>query len=182
MKTPRPRLAAQHGASPALEDPHHSPPAALSYAELSDHILHFAAGLCRLGLTEKGARVCLFSENSHRWLIADQAVQTCGAATCLRGGTSGSREELVSDVHTRILLHMLFGSPAQTYIPVFFFSFHPSVGIHNLTWSFSCPLSSPGLHPGLRLGRHRPDRAGPAHAAQAAAGARAGRRQRAPKD
>lgn len=39
----------------------------------------FAAGLSKLGL-QKGETVALFSENSARWLIADQAVMMTGAA------------------------------------------------------------------------------------------------------
>ena len=34
----------------------------------------------------KGDKVSLFSENSGRWLVADQAVMKCGAADAVRGG------------------------------------------------------------------------------------------------
>ena len=39
----------------------------------------FAAGLAHLGL-RRGDKVSLFSENSTRWLIADQGVMMNGAA------------------------------------------------------------------------------------------------------
>lgn len=34
------------------------------------------------------AQVALFSENSSRWLVADQAVMTVGAADAVRGASS----------------------------------------------------------------------------------------------
>lgn len=33
----------------------------------------------------KGDKVSLFSENSSRWLVADQAIMMCGAADAVRG-------------------------------------------------------------------------------------------------
>ena len=39
-------------------------------------------------LAECFAQVALFSENSSRWLVADQAVMTVGAADAVRGASS----------------------------------------------------------------------------------------------
>ena len=39
-------------------------------------------------LAECLAQVALFSENSSRWLVADQAVMTVGAADAVRGASS----------------------------------------------------------------------------------------------
>ena len=46
---------------------------------MEQQILSFAAGLKSLGL-EQGERVSLFSENSCRWIVADQGIMMCGAA------------------------------------------------------------------------------------------------------
>ena len=37
-------------------------------------------------------QVSLFSENSSRWLIADQAIMLCGAADAVRGASSPPHE------------------------------------------------------------------------------------------
>ena len=85
-------IAERHGDSIALLDPHSSPKATYSFAELSSSISTFAAGLSSLGLSP-GDRVSLFSENGARWLVADQAIQTCGAVDAVRG-VSSTLEEL----------------------------------------------------------------------------------------
>ena len=41
-------------------------------------MLRFAAGLAALGV-QKGDKVALFSENSARWLVADQGIMLNGA-------------------------------------------------------------------------------------------------------
>jgi long-chain acyl-CoA synthetase len=46
-------------------------------------MLAFAAGLRSLGL-RAGERVSLFSENSSRWLIADQGIMFNGASDAVR--------------------------------------------------------------------------------------------------
>ena len=58
--------------------------------ELEEQMSSFGAGLAQLGL-RRGDKVSLFSENSARWLIADQAVMMNGAAdavssACIRCG------------------------------------------------------------------------------------------------
>lgn len=51
----------------------------LTHRELHGQMQAFAAGLQSLGL-HAGDRVSLFSENSSRWLVADQGVMMLGAA------------------------------------------------------------------------------------------------------
>lgn len=43
----------------------------------------FAAGLAAMGL-RRGDKVSLFSENSSRWLVADQGIMLNGAADAVR--------------------------------------------------------------------------------------------------
>lgn len=56
----------------------------LTFAELDQRIQRVAVAFKRLGL-RRGDTVALFAENSHRWLIADQATMTLGAAAAVRG-------------------------------------------------------------------------------------------------
>ena len=56
----------------------------LSYGEFNTIFHNFAAGLQFLGL-EKDEHVALFSENSAKWLIADQAILKSGAVDVVRG-------------------------------------------------------------------------------------------------
>ena len=79
-----PRLAALHGDAPMLVDPHAPEPCSYSFREMAAAVRQAAAGLASLGLC-KGEVVSLFSENSSRWLVADQAVMACGAADAVRG-------------------------------------------------------------------------------------------------
>lgn len=68
----------------ALVDEHHPGDQRLTFSELGDRVDRMAAGLSRLGLGS-GEVVSFFSENSHRWLIADLAIMTVGAAAAVRG-------------------------------------------------------------------------------------------------
>ncbi|CAL8470153.1 g9695 [Coccomyxa elongata] len=84
-------LADAHGDKLAAIDPHQSPATKLTYLELESQIIQFAAGLQSLSL-KAGEKVALFSENSSRWLVADQAVMTLGAADAVRGASSPADE------------------------------------------------------------------------------------------
>ena len=82
----------------ALEDPHKHASSALStsttsttFSELWERIQRVASGLQRLGL-RPGERVCLFAENSSRWLAMDQAIMLNGCADCVRGSTAPLEE------------------------------------------------------------------------------------------
>jgi long-chain acyl-CoA synthetase len=76
----------------ALHDPHARTEIKLTYAELYQQIQQFAAGLQSLGIRE-GEHVALFSDNSPRWLVADQGTMTAGAVNVVRG-SQADRDEL----------------------------------------------------------------------------------------
>lgn len=82
-----PDLAQKYGQQIAAEDPHQTPATRLTFRDLDACIKDFASGLRVLGLA-KGDKVSLFSENSSRWLVADQAIMLCGAADAVRGASS----------------------------------------------------------------------------------------------
>ncbi|OGI00179.1 MAG: hypothetical protein A2Y25_00330 [Candidatus Melainabacteria bacterium GWF2_37_15] len=65
----------------------------LTYKELHQLILDFASGLQSMGL-KKDDHVCLFSENSAKWLVADQAVLMCGAVNAVRSSQAPTEELL----------------------------------------------------------------------------------------
>ncbi|MFW6358287.1 MAG: long-chain fatty acid--CoA ligase [Chroococcales cyanobacterium] len=87
-------LAAQRfGEIVAFHDPHSKPEMKLTYRQLNDCIQRFAAGLQSLGLKPE-AMVALFSDNSPRWMIADQGIMTAGAANAVRS-SQADKEELL---------------------------------------------------------------------------------------
>ncbi len=63
----------------------------LTYKELYETICCFASGLQSLGLS-KGDHVCLFSENSSKWLITDQAILMAGGVDAVRGSQAPAEE------------------------------------------------------------------------------------------
>ena len=63
----------------------------MTYSELHKEICTFAWGLKTLGMS-KGQNLCIFSENSARWLVADQGSSMLGCANALRGITSPPEE------------------------------------------------------------------------------------------
>ena len=86
----------------------------MTYTELHEEICTFAWGLKSLG-AQKGQTLCLFSENSARWLVADQGSSMVGCSNALRGITSPPEElgyivdnsqgkGLIVQVSTRTLL------------------------------------------------------------------------------
>lgn len=75
----------------ALIDEHHTPPASFTFGELGVAIQACSKGLRNLGLS-RGDIVSLFSENSHRWGITDQAIMACGAAAAVRGVSAPASE------------------------------------------------------------------------------------------
>lgn len=79
-------LAERYGDHVAVIDEHRTPDARarLTYGELDARIRRARTALARLGVRH-GDVVALFAENSHRWLIADQAAMACGAACAVRG-------------------------------------------------------------------------------------------------
>ena len=81
------QLAELHGDATALDAPHAKPPEQLSFKELHRRIEQAAAGFAALGV-RPGDVVALFSENSPRWLVADQALMRLGAADAVRGSSA----------------------------------------------------------------------------------------------
>ncbi len=77
-------LAQQHGDALALDAPHAKPAEQLSFRQLHQRIEQAAAGFAALGI-RSGEVVALFSENSPRWLLADQGLMRLGAADAVRG-------------------------------------------------------------------------------------------------
>lgn len=58
---------------------------------LYEEMCSFAAGLALQGV-KTGDTVCQFSENSARWLVADQGAMLCGAANAVRGTNTSTQE------------------------------------------------------------------------------------------
>jgi long-chain acyl-CoA synthetase len=77
----------------AVHDPHVTPAVKLTYRELYQQIQQFASGLQALGI-QAGEHVALFSDNSPRWLVADQGIMTVGAINVVRGSQADAEELL----------------------------------------------------------------------------------------
>ncbi|MEX0268792.1 long-chain fatty acid--CoA ligase [Leptolyngbyaceae cyanobacterium UHCC 1019] len=77
----------------AVQDFHSVPPVTLTYTALHQQMQEFAAGLQALGV-KVGDRIGLFSDNSPRWLIADQGIMTAGAVNAVRGSQADTDELL----------------------------------------------------------------------------------------
>jgi long-chain acyl-CoA synthetase len=90
-------FAEAYGDIVALIDEHNPlhEPIRWTYATVYDEVRAFAAGLRHHGSTklQPGDKVALFSENSARWLIADQSIMWNAAVTAVRG-TAAPVEEL----------------------------------------------------------------------------------------
>mmetsp|Transcript_25569 Transcript_25569/g.41254 ORF Transcript_25569/g.41254 Transcript_25569/m.41254 type:complete len:807 (+) Transcript_25569:169-2589(+) len=68
-------------------DDYHGPRAQMTYKQCWETMNNIGAAFQSFGL-EKGDKVALFSDNSHRWLLADNAILRCGAASAVRGSTA----------------------------------------------------------------------------------------------
>ena len=86
-----PWLADRYGTITALDAPHATHPEQFSFGELAERIATAAAAFDAKGV-RKGDVVALFSENSPRWLVADQALMRCGAADAVRGASAPVEE------------------------------------------------------------------------------------------
>jgi long-chain acyl-CoA synthetase len=84
---------AKFGDTVALHDPHAKPEVIFTYTQLYQHIQIFAAGLQALGVTA-GDRVGLVSDNSPRWMIADQGILTSGGVDVVRSSQAEKQELL----------------------------------------------------------------------------------------
>lgn len=81
------------GETVALIDPHAKPEVVLTYNQLAEKIQVFAAKLQALGV-KCGDRVALISDNSPRWLIADQGIMMAGGVDVVRSAQA-DKEELL---------------------------------------------------------------------------------------
>ena len=86
-----PALSRRHGSLGALSAPHATPAESFTFAELEAAIGKTRTALRSLGLGSDDV-VALLADNSPRWLIADQAVMSCGAADAVRGSTAPVEE------------------------------------------------------------------------------------------
>jgi long-chain acyl-CoA synthetase len=87
-------IAAQrYGQAVALSAPHLKPPVKLTFVQLDQQIRQCATALQRLGL-EPGDRLCLFADNSPRWLIADQGMIMAGGVNAVRS-SQADKDELL---------------------------------------------------------------------------------------
>ncbi len=75
----------------ALHAPHLKPPVKLTFAQLYEQIQQCASGLQALGI-QPGDRICLFADNSPRWLIADQGMMMAGAVNAVRSSQADKDE------------------------------------------------------------------------------------------
>ncbi|WP_164923202.1 MULTISPECIES: long-chain fatty acid--CoA ligase [Prochlorococcus] len=86
-----PWLKENHGNVLAVNSPHYIFPERYNYEELADKIAVAAAAFESLGVVS-GDVVALFSENSPRWLIADQGLMRLGASNAVRGSSAPVEE------------------------------------------------------------------------------------------
>jgi long-chain acyl-CoA synthetase len=75
----------------ALHDPHSKPEVKFTFAQLYRQIRQFGAGLQALGIQPQ-ERIAQFSDNSPRWMVADQGVMTVGAVNAVRGSQADPKE------------------------------------------------------------------------------------------
>lgn len=63
----------------------------LTTKEFYNKVISFAAGLQKLGI-KKGHKIALFSENSAKWMVVDQAICAAGAVSAVRGSQAPPAE------------------------------------------------------------------------------------------
>jgi len=75
----------------ALHDPHSKPEVKLTFGQLYQQIQQFGAGLQALGIQHQ-EHIAQFSDNSPRWMVADQGAMTIGAVNAVRGSQADPQE------------------------------------------------------------------------------------------
>jgi long-chain acyl-CoA synthetase len=86
-------VAKRHPDIVAVCDPHAKPEVAFTYTQLYEKIQCFAAGLQASGVNP-GNLISLISDNSPRWLIADQGIMMAGAVNAVRSSLAEAEELL----------------------------------------------------------------------------------------
>ncbi len=137
-----PIAAQRFGSIMALNDPHFKPAAQITYAELWQRIQQFGSGMQRFGL-QSGDRVSLFSDNSHRWFIADQGIMAAGGVDVVRGSeadpaeliyilkNSESSGLIVENLATLKKLTPLLGDHTLNFIGILSDETPPDITIHS---------------------------------------------------
>lgn len=99
------QVAPYSGKLIALDDPHQTPPVQITYQELNQQIKQFASGLQAQGI-EPDTKIALFSDNSPRWLIADQGILSAGAVNVVRSSQADAAELLyiLTDSESQVLV------------------------------------------------------------------------------
>lgn len=59
----------------------------MTFGEFYEQVVAFGAALQAFNV-QKGEKISLFSENNGRWMVADQAILTCGAVDAVRGSNA----------------------------------------------------------------------------------------------
>lgn len=77
----------------ALYNPHAQPETVITYAQIHQQFQQFATGLQAQGVRPE-TKIALFSDNSPRWMIADQGIMTAGAVDVVRS-SQADRDELL---------------------------------------------------------------------------------------
>lgn len=100
-----PWLKTNYGHIMAVKAPHLACPEHYNYQELADKISIAAAAFRSFGIVS-GDVVSLFSENSPRWLIADQGLMRVGASNAVRGSSAPVSElrYILSDSQSAALI------------------------------------------------------------------------------
>ncbi len=100
-----PWLKTNYGQIMAVRSPHLTCPENYNYKELADKISIAAAAFKSCGIVS-GDVVSLFSENSPRWLIADQGLMRVGASNAVRGASAPVSElkYILSDSQSTALI------------------------------------------------------------------------------
>lgn len=87
-------IAAQRfGQAIVLHAPHLKPAVQVTFGQLHEQIQQSASGLQALGI-QPGERICLFADNSPRWLVADQGMMMAGAVNAVRS-SQADKDELL---------------------------------------------------------------------------------------
>tara|TARA_Y100001968_G_scaffold132470_1_gene120892 strand:+ start:6611 stop:8587 length:1977 start_codon:yes stop_codon:yes gene_type:complete len=86
-----PWLKINHGKVLAVDAPHAFHPESFNYQELSERVSAAAAAFRTFGI-KKNDVVTLFSENSPRWLVADQGIMRIDAINAVRGASAPIEE------------------------------------------------------------------------------------------
>mmetsp|Transcript_9288 Transcript_9288/g.12281 ORF Transcript_9288/g.12281 Transcript_9288/m.12281 type:complete len:739 (+) Transcript_9288:149-2365(+) len=84
-------LSATIGSQTAVIDNIHGGKVELTYGQVKELQYQLAGALQKLGVGD-GSCISLFSENSHRWFLMEQAIMRAGACNAVRGASAPTEE------------------------------------------------------------------------------------------